>query len=175
MCLELFFFLKVRFVVSQLVALVFGVIYRKSLKACPQNALKRHLVSTLIGLCLGFFCFERFFVHILLVSFVAYVSLHFVPRTRIHLYAQVKLFGYKWSDVLIFIFLLSRFVFSFVITYLSGLHIYLEIYHYGEKNFDITSPFMILSQKLTYIAFSLNDALKPVETLTESQRKYLLK
>ena len=87
--------------------------------------------------------------------------------------------------------------------YLSALHAYFMIYHYGDKKFDITryvlvlsivvaiifkqnkklkllilqisSPFMILTQKLTYLAFSYYDGMKPDSKLTEWQRKFSIK
>ena len=59
--------------------------------------------------------------------------------------------------------------------YLSGVHFYFQMNFYGAKQFDITSPMMILTQKLTYLAFSYADGQRPFESLTKFQKVYVLK
>jgi hypothetical protein len=66
-------------------------------------------------------------------------------------------------------------IFFFVLAYLSCVHLYFQIYFYGSKQFDITSPMMILTQKLTYLAFSYSDGIRPENTLTQFQKTYRLK
>ncbi len=60
-------------------------------------------------------------------------------------------------------------------SYLSALHFYFLLYHYGERKFDISSPMMILTQKLTYLAFSYYDGGVKTEKLDNYQKEYALK
>ena len=142
---------QAKFLISEGISLVLGVLFRNFLPPSPQNILKRQLFSITFGLGLGFFCFGSEYAHIVLVAIVSYVSLLVLPRKNAHLI-----------------------VFVFVMLYLSCIHLYLQIYYYGEKNLDITSPMMILTQKLTYLAFSYYDSSRPVESLTKFQKTYVL-
>lgn len=60
-------------------------------------------------------------------------------------------------------------------SYLSAIHFYFLTYHYGERKFDISSPMMIITQKLTYLAFSYYDGGVSIEKLDQYQKEYALK
>jgi hypothetical protein len=66
-------------------ALVIGILFRSLLKPCPENANKRQLVSLVIGLALGFHCFNQEFWHIVFVSFASYLFMIAAPRNISHL------------------------------------------------------------------------------------------
>jgi len=135
------------FLVVQFVALISGFLFRRYMRPCPKNTLKRHLVAILWGILLGHFCFGRQMWHLFCQAFVAYLLLMFVPRKYVHLA-----------------------VFFFSMAYLSGLHIYRMIYDYGNYTLDITSPFMVTTQKLTAFAFAYYDGMKKLEKLSADQK-----
>jgi len=70
---------------------------------------------------------------------------------------------------------LNRFGFVFAMGYLSALHIYRQTYDYGNYTLDITGPIMILTQKLTSLAFAFHDGMKPDEKLSPDQRSQAIR
>ena len=80
-----FYFLKVKFLVSQLVGLIAGLAFRNYLKPCADNTVKRHLVATVLGFFLAFFCFEYQVFHLIIVSMFSYLSLIYFPTQFVHL------------------------------------------------------------------------------------------
>ena len=59
--------------------------------------------------------------------------------------------------------------------YLSGLHIHRMIYDYGNYTLDITSPFMITTQKLTAFAFAYYDGMRSEEKLNADQKSQAIR
>lgn len=45
------------------------------------------------------------------------------------------------------------------LTYLSCVHLHRQYYDYGSLSLDITGPLMIITQKVTSLAFSIHDGL----------------
>lgn len=43
--------------------------------------------------------------------------------------------------------------------YLSCIHFHRQYYDYGSYSLDITGPLMVITQKVTSIAFSIHDGL----------------
>ena len=140
------------FLTSQLLAILIGLLFRKYLPPCPQNTLKRHLVAILVGFLLGHFCYGRQMWHLFFQGFVCYLALDFCPRKYVHL-----------------------FIFVFSMGYLSALHIYRQIYDYGNYTLDITGQMMIMTQKLTSLGFAYYDGMRPVELLNADQRSQAIK
>jgi lysophospholipid acyltransferase 1/2 len=57
--------------------------------------------------------------------------------------------------------------------YLSLIHLHRQIYDYGSYNLDITGPLMVITQKVTSLAFNLHDGLaRTQEELSKSQKLY---
>ncbi|CAF0937475.1 unnamed protein product [Brachionus calyciflorus] len=142
---------KSKFLITQLISLIIGLAFRQFVKASPKNVVKRHVIEILLGLCLGYFCFDNDFFHLISIALISLFLMKTCPRNNIHII-----------------------VFAFTIIYLSCVHLYFQIYFYGQKNFDITSPLMIFVQKLTYLAFSYSDGLKAKESLNDYQKLNVL-
>lgn len=138
---------QLNFMLCQFVAIISGLVFRKYLKPCPQNTLRRHLVALLWGIVLGHFCFGKQMWHLFFQAFVSYLALEFCPRRYVHL-----------------------FTFVFAMGYMSAIHIYRQIYDYGNYTLDITGPLMISTQKLTALAFAFHDGSKREEDLSEDQK-----
>jgi hypothetical protein len=101
--------------ISQIIAIIVGLLFRSYLKPCPQNTLKRHLVALLVGMLLGHFFYGRQMWHLFFQAIVSYLALELCPRRYVHLV-----------------------VFFFSMGYLSGLHIYRILYDYGNYTLDIS-------------------------------------
>lgn len=57
------------------------------------------------------------------------------------------------------------------LSYLSLIHVYRIYYDYGSYSLDITGPLMIITQKVTLLAFSIHDGLaRNTNELTKSQQ-----
>ncbi|CAF0713092.1 unnamed protein product [Brachionus calyciflorus] len=138
---------QLNFLISQIFAIIFGLLFRANLKPCPQNTLKRHLVGFLVGILLGHFCYGDQMWHLFLQGFVCYIALQFCPRKYVHL---------------------VTFVFS--MGYLSALHIYRLFYDYGNYTLDISGQMMVATQKLTSLAFAYYDGMRKFEDLNEDQK-----
>ncbi|XP_026683454.1 lysophospholipid acyltransferase 2 [Diaphorina citri] len=60
--------------------------------------------------------------------------------------------------------------------YLSIIHLRRQVYDYGSYVLDVTGPLMVMTQKVTSLAFSLHDGLtKSPEKLTASQKSLAIK
>ncbi|KAJ8893811.1 hypothetical protein PR048_006412 [Dryococelus australis] len=67
-------------------------------------------------------------------------------------------------------------VLAVALVYLSCIHIYRQIYDYGSYTLDITGPLMVITQKVTSLAFSLHDGLTRQDNeLTDSQKYHAVR
>lgn len=61
------------------------------------------------------------------------------------------------------------------LAYLSCIHIHRQYYDYGSGSLDITGPLMIITQKVTSLAFSIHDGFTREEKdLTKSQKYHAI-
>jgi hypothetical protein len=60
-------------------------------------------------------------------------------------------------------------------SYLCSLHLYAQIKDYGNIKFDITTPMMITTQKLTSLALSYYDGFKSLDCLNADQKSQIIK
>lgn len=79
--------------------------------------------------------------------------------------------NYNVSWFLLLLFLFFRVVFVVALAYLSCVHLHRIYYDYGSPTIDITAPLMIITQKVTTLAFSIHDGMsRPDDELNASQR-----
>nr|CAD7405084.1 unnamed protein product [Timema cristinae] len=70
----------------------------------------------------------------------------------------------------------SRMVLGVALLYLSCIHIHRQMYDYGSYTLDITGPLMVITQKVTSLAFSLHDGLtRQEDELTANQKYHVVK
>ncbi|CAG5124481.1 unnamed protein product, partial [Candidula unifasciata] len=144
---------QINFLVCQVVALCFAFPFRTHLSAEKVGTTTRHVIEAVVGVLLTFFCFGYQIWHLLAQSVVSYAFLAYG--------------GKRFSHAL---------VFGFTMMYLSGCHIYRQIYDYGGYTLDITGPLMIQTQKLTSLAFALHDGrYKDESTLTRDQKEHAVR
>lgn len=61
------------------------------------------------------------------------------------------------------------------LAYLSCIHLHRQYYDYGSYSLDITGPLMIITQKVTSLAFSIHDGFtRDIKDLTASQQQHAI-
>ncbi len=112
-----------------------------------RGTLNRHLFSTLTGFLLQLYMFRGQIVHPILMTVVSYLMMIFLSRTKVQHLA----------------------VFAFVMLYLSCSHIYRMWTNYGGWDMDITTYTMILTAKLSALAYCYRDGAYKDEDLLPEQ------
>lgn len=144
---------QLNFFVTQVLALLFAYVYRKilSYKVLPHQI--RLLGTLLPGLALGFFCYGKDLIHLILLGFFSYLATLFTPARDVH-----------------------KTVLVVALIYLSKLHLYRMIYDYGGYVLDISGPLMIGVQKVTSLGFNLYDGKgRKSNELSPEQARYAVK
>ncbi|PRP74261.1 hypothetical protein PROFUN_12008 [Planoprotostelium fungivorum] len=116
----------------------------------PRTAYnQKHLFSIILSITLITFCCGPYaWVHSFISSLVTYLILKFLPHGIGHKVAFAWAFGY-----------------------MSCSHIYRLAIDYMGWQMDFTTMQMVLTLKLTAFAFNYYDGRRPVEKLTEEQKK----
>ncbi|XP_029169467.1 membrane-bound O-acyltransferase domain-containing protein 2 isoform X1 [Nylanderia fulva] len=139
---------QVNFVLTQFTALILAGLLRSSLSPIAATPAARHVYGLIIGLALGYFCFGRQAIHLASLPALCYVAMRTQnPRN------------------------MQRVVLAIALIYLSCIHFHRQIYDYGSYTLDITGPLMVITQKVTSLAYSIHDGLtRREEELTPMQR-----
>ncbi|XP_068136430.1 lysophospholipid acyltransferase 2 isoform X2 [Hyperolius riggenbachi] len=140
---------KVNFVACQLFALLAAIWFRTYLHSSKTSPLIRHVVATLLGLYLALFCFGWYALHFIVQSSISYLMMITLGMEHMHKYCFVFALGY--------------------LTLCQIARVY--IFDYGQYSADFSGPMMIITQKITSLAFEVRDGIFCKEkTLTPSQR-----
>ncbi|XP_065086524.1 lysophospholipid acyltransferase 6 isoform X1 [Ochlerotatus camptorhynchus] len=143
----------VNFLITQFLALILASVFRSYLHPSKVTASTRHAIGLVIGLFFGYFCFGQQAIHIAGLPAVCYV----VIRTQNPQIVQ-------------------RIVMVVALAYLSCIHLHRQYYDYGSYSLDITGPLMIITQKVTSLAFSIHDGFtREMKDLTHSQQEHAIK
>lgn len=121
---------QVNFVVCQLSAYPLGLLFR--MIPTSQTNL-RHIIGILIGVAYCVLCFRVESLHLLLHSLGTWLIVHF---------------GGKHQHILAMIFCMGH---------LTASNMYHRVYHWGEFALNVNGPLMILTQKMTQLAFAVKD------------------
>ncbi|KAI5651862.1 MBOAT, membrane-bound o-acyltransferase family domain-containing protein [Phthorimaea operculella] len=128
----------VNFLISQIAALCLARLFRKPLRRASSEF--RHYACLLIGLFMGWFCFGKQAIHLSVLPMLSYTLLKTVPH---HIMGNVVL------------------VASMI--YLSCVHLHRQIYHTADYSLDITGPLMVITQRVTALAYSIQDGFSKKE------------
>lgn len=143
----------VNFLITQFLALILASVFRSYLHPSKVTASTRHAIGLVIGLFFGYFCFGQQAIHIAGLPAVCYV----VIRTQNPQIVQ-------------------RLVMVVALAYLSCIHLHRQYYDYGSYSLDITGPLMIITQKVTSLAFSIHDGFtREMKDLTRSQQEHAIR
>ncbi|XP_053995551.1 lysophospholipid acyltransferase 6 [Hylaeus anthracinus] len=138
---------QVNFLLTQFTALVLAGFLRTFLNPFAVTAATRHVFGLIIGLALGYFCFGKQTIHLAGLPALCYIVMRTQnPRN------------------------LQRVVLTTALAYLSCVHYHRQMYNYSSYTLDITGPLMVITQKVTSLAYSIHDGLtRREEELTPSQ------
>lgn len=140
---------QVNFLVCQLFALGAAFWFRLYLSPSHASPLVRHAVAILFGLAFVIFCFGWYSAHLLTVVFTSYVIIVKADINNIHRYSMMTAMGY--------------------LTVCQASRVF--IFNYGILSTDFSGPLMIVTQKITTLAFQLHDGMcKKPEQLSQEQK-----
>lgn len=141
---------QLNFIISQLVALAVATLYRTVLHPSKTSTAVRHAFGLVFGVLIGYFCFGFQAIHLAGLPAVCYVV---IITQNPHI--------------------MHGMVLTVALIYLSCLHLHRQIYDYGSYGLDISGPLMVITQKVSSLAFSLHDGLtKKEDEMTNSQKLY---
>lgn len=139
---------QLNFIISQLVALGVATLYRTVLHPSKTTTAVRHAFGLVCGLLMGYFCFGFQALHLAGLPAVCYIV---IITQNPHI--------------------MHGMVLTVALMYLSCLHLHRQIYDYGSYGLDISGPLMVITQKVSSLAFSLHDGLTKKENeMTGSQK-----
>ncbi|XP_068180184.1 lysophospholipid acyltransferase 1 [Antennarius striatus] len=140
---------QVNFLACQLLALAAAFWFRLYLSPSHAGPLIRHAVATLLGVAFLIFCFGWYSAHILVVVVLSYLIIVQADFNNVHRYSMVTAMGYLTVCQVSRVF----------------------IFNYGILSTDFSGPLMMVTQKITTLAFQLHDGLcKKSDQLTLEQR-----
>ncbi|XP_012676412.1 lysophospholipid acyltransferase 2b [Clupea harengus] len=140
---------QVNFVVCQLFALLTAFWFRLYLHPRKTSPFVRHVVATLLGLYFALFCFGWYALHFLVQSGITYGIMILAGVEHIHKYCLVVALGY--------------------LSFCQITRVY--VFDYGMYSADFTGPMMVITQKITSLAFEIHDGMaRKEEQLTPSQK-----
>ncbi|XP_039637680.1 lysophospholipid acyltransferase 2b isoform X1 [Perca fluviatilis] len=140
---------QVNFVVCQLCALLSAFWFRLFLHPSKTSPFIRHAVATLLGLYFALFCFGWYALHFLVQSGLTYGVMILTGVEHMHKYCLLV-----------------------ALSYLSLCQITrVYVFDYGMYSADFTGPMMVITQKITSLAFEIHDGMaRKEENLTPGQK-----
>ncbi|XP_053570765.1 lysophospholipid acyltransferase 1 [Bombina bombina] len=145
---------QVNFVVCQFLALAAAVWFRIYLRPSHAYAIVRHAFATILGVYFAVFCFGWYSLHIFTLVLLCYFIMITADIGNVHRYSFVTAMGY--------------------LTLCQINRVY--IFNYGILSTDFSGPLMIVTQKITTLAFQLHDGIgRKAEDLTTDQLQHCVK
>uniref|UniRef100_A0AAY4ERK3 Membrane bound O-acyltransferase domain containing 1 n=1 Tax=Denticeps clupeoides TaxID=299321 RepID=A0AAY4ERK3_9TELE len=143
---------QVNFLACQFFALLAAFWFRLYLRPQYTSPVIRHAVATILGISVVSFCFGWYAMHILLLVFACYGILAWGRADNIHSYTMVTAVGY------LTICQVSR----------------VFIFNYGILSTDFSGPLMMITQKVTMLAFQVHDGEELSYNIFHSSKPSLL-
>uniref|UniRef100_A0A8C7ZFK9 Membrane bound O-acyltransferase domain containing 2a n=1 Tax=Oryzias sinensis TaxID=183150 RepID=A0A8C7ZFK9_9TELE len=126
---------QVNFVACQLFALLMAMWFRIYLHPSKTSPFIRHVVATLLGFYLALFCFGWYSLHFLVQSGLSYSVMIFAGLEHMHKYCFIVTLGYL------------------IVCQITRVY----VFDYGMYSADFTGPMMVITQKITSMAFEIHD------------------
>uniref|UniRef100_A0A8D0BD12 Membrane bound O-acyltransferase domain containing 1 n=1 Tax=Salvator merianae TaxID=96440 RepID=A0A8D0BD12_SALMN len=144
----------VNFVACQLFALLAAFWFRLYLSPSQASSAVRHAFATIFGVYFAIFCFGWYSVHIFILVMMCYGIMNMASISNVHRYSFVVAMGYL------------------TLCHVSRIY----IFHYGILTTDFSGPLMIITQKITSLAFQVHDGIgRKAEELTAGQSQLAVK
>ncbi|XP_043446653.1 lysophospholipid acyltransferase 1 isoform X2 [Prionailurus bengalensis] len=145
---------QVNFVACQLFALFAAFWFRIYLSPGKTSPDVRHAFATIFGIYFVIFCFGWYSVHLFVLVLMCYGIMVTASVSTIHRYSFFVAMGYL------------------TICHISRIY----IFHYGILTTDFSGPLMIVTQKITTLAFQVHDGLgRRAEDLSAEQHRLAVK
>ncbi|XP_077077000.1 lysophospholipid acyltransferase 2b [Siphateles boraxobius] len=145
---------QVNFVVCQLCALLTAVWFRLYLHPSKTSPFVRHVVATLLGIYFALFCFGWYALHFLLQSGITYGIMILTGVEHMHKYCLVVALGY--------------------LSFCQITRVY--VFDYGMYSADFTGPMMVITQKITSVAFEIHDGMaRKEDQLNQGQKRLAIR
>lgn len=129
---------KLNYIVAGFTCILVGTVYRDVLHPSKVTPLARKLFNMAFGMAIVLFCFGGDIKHMLLQTAISYILMKALPLE-----------------------LLPKGTLFFNLFYQSIVHAIRMYYDYEGYTLDITGALMMLTQRLTSLAFSLRDGRHP--------------
>ncbi|XP_042317141.1 lysophospholipid acyltransferase 1 isoform X2 [Sceloporus undulatus] len=145
---------KVNFFACQFFALLAALWFRSYLSPSQVSSGVRHVIATVLGVCIAIFCCGWYSIHLFVLVMISYGIMTMVSISNIH-----------------------RYTFTVAMGYLTMCHITrIYIFGYGIVIATFCGPLMMATQKITTLAFQIRDGRdKKAEELTKEQNELVLK
>ncbi|KAL7874808.1 hypothetical protein SRHO_G00057780 [Serrasalmus rhombeus] len=141
---------QVNFIICQAVGLAAAFWFRRSLSPQRVSPALRHAVATLLGVSFIIFCFGWYASHTFILTLSCYIILCKASVHNVHWYSMLVAVGYLTACQISRVFIFS----------------------YGILSTDFSGPLMMITQKITTIAFQVHDGMcRKQEELTPEQRR----
>ncbi|XP_053100844.1 lysophospholipid acyltransferase 1 isoform X2 [Hemicordylus capensis] len=145
---------QVNFVACQLCALLTAFWFRLYLSPTYASCSIRHAFATVFGVYFAVFCFGWYSIHIFVLVLVSYGIMNMASIPNIHRYSFMVAMGYL------------------TLCHISRIY----IFHYGILTTDFSGPLMVVTQKITTLAFQVHDGIgQKAEDLTTEQNQLAIK
>ncbi|KAE8598054.1 hypothetical protein XENTR_v10016700 [Xenopus tropicalis] len=145
---------QVNFVACQLVALLVAFWFRIYLNPSNAHPAVRHAFATFVGVYFAVFCFGWYSLHIFTLVLLCYCIMITASVSNVHRYSFIMAMGY--------------------LTLCQINRVY--IFNYGILSTDFSGPLMIITQKITTLAFQLHDGFgRSFKVLSKDQQQYSIK
>ena len=138
---------KLNFLVAGFSSIGLGYLYSKALPVGVASVATRKASLIVLGLSILYFCYGRDVLHVILEAILGYVLMKTVPIAKLPQYTLMASLGYQ-----------------------SICHIIRQYTDPDGYTIDITGAIMMLTQRLSTLAFSLRDGAMPEGTTKEQQR-----
>ncbi|KAM6453858.1 lysophospholipid acyltransferase 1 isoform 1-T2 [Liasis olivaceus] len=145
---------QVNFVACQLFALLAAFWFRLYLGPSQASSGVRHAFATILGIYFAVFCFGWYSIHIFILVMISYGIMNMASIPNVHRYSFLVAMGYL------------------TLCHISRIF----IFQYGILTTDFSGPLMIVTQKITTLAFQIHDGIgKKAEDLTSEQNQHAIK
>ncbi|XP_059363382.1 lysophospholipid acyltransferase 1 [Carassius carassius] len=141
---------QVNFIACQILGLAVAFWFRLGLNPQHNTPEVRHAVATIIGASFIMFCFGWYAIHVFILVLACYGILIKSSVSSVHRYTMIASVGY------LIVCQVSR----------------VFIFDYGILSTDFSGPLMIITQKVTTLAFQVHDGMcRKQEELKDDQRR----
>ncbi|XP_050988371.1 lysophospholipid acyltransferase 1 isoform X2 [Labeo rohita] len=141
---------QVNFIACQVFGLAVAFWFRLCLNPQRTTPEVRHAVATIIGASFVMFCFGWYAIHVFILVLACYGIMIKASVHKVHRYTMIASLGYLTVCQVSRVF----------------------VFDYGILSTDFSGPLMIITQKITTLAFQVHDGMcQKQEELTDDQRR----